>query len=199
MKIAIDVDDVLLFQQQDIIDWHNETYGTRNTLDEYSHDWWTTWGCTYDEMLVRAEEYHHAGRIEKYQPLIDAIAVLAELKKTHELYVVTARNGKAVDLTYDWVAEHFPDVFKDLHFARLYDPKNPLTKGMICEELGIDVLIDDSIDNCNSAVDHGCSAILFGGYQWHDKHHTQPYDIVQKATNWHEVAACLPGVTLRGK
>lgn len=104
-------------------------------------------------------------------------------KQGHKVVILTARQR-------DWFLE--PE-----KLSRDFLEKNGLEydeivadcadKGDYCERHGIDVLVDDNIDNCAGAERHGVFAVLAAG-----RHCTErEIEIVYSAWDWAGIARCV--------
>lgn len=114
---------------------------------------------TMFETMVRDQSHIH--------PSEGAANVLKDLSGQYDLIVITARPPEWQDATLAWMAVHFPDTFKDIHFAgNRHDPAKK-TKGDMCLEAGAKYLIDDNPEHCASALDKGVTAVLYGDFGWH--------------------------------
>ncbi len=63
--IAVDIDDVLSVNVPAFINFSNERWGTRLTIDDYSEHWGDMWKVDHDEWGRRAKEFHDSGILSK--------------------------------------------------------------------------------------------------------------------------------------
>jgi hypothetical protein len=66
---------------------------------------------------------------------------------------------------------------------------NPQSKGELCVELDVQLLIDDNAENCQDARDNGADAILFGDYGWN----AHASESLHRCSNWQEVLEYIDG------
>jgi hypothetical protein len=83
----------------------------------------------------------------KTQPVFWAYEKLYERKQEwHTLFVVTARNKPYEQQTRKRVETHFPWIFSDFLFMNKHT-ENEIPKSQLCQQMWIQVLIDDSAEN----------------------------------------------------
>jgi uncharacterized HAD superfamily protein len=194
--IAIDIDDVLSRSAEGFIAFTNKQWGHSLTPDDYQEEWALVWGVELEEAIRRSIVYHASGVVGDYLPHEAAMPVLKRLAKHYDLVVVTSRRQVLRPETDAWIERHFPGIFKELHYAGIWDDysdKQRLTaaikqtKAEVCRELGADYLIDDQIKHCIGAAEAGIPAILFGNYKWNREPKVLPKQVV-RAHHWDEVA-----------
>jgi len=153
MKIAIDIDDTITETSdkiEEVLKQYNPNYKEEILDDQF-------WKKFYDK---------HIDNIMKNVKLIEnAKEVIDKLKLDgHEIYFLTARSNdiskNIPSITLDYFKKHGLDI--DNLYFHLYD-----RKGNKCRKLSIDLLIDDNIDNCLSAIENEIKVILFRNT--HDK------------------------------
>lgn len=190
--IAIDIDDVLSSCFDAFIKYHNLKYNTDLTREKATMpaEYWGYWpvvlnkllGVPQEEGLRRFLEFLNDDAHMCQQDISqDARLAVASLGERYNLEVITARETYMLDKTVDWINKELPGTFSALHFI---DKENK-TKAKICEEIGAEYLIDDSVIHCNEAAKSGVKTILFGEYGWNMTQHVHP-DII-RAKNWVEV------------
>lgn len=96
------------------------------------------------------------------QPAPNSYGPISRLANEHELNIVTARTGKNRPGTYQWVERHFPKMFTGIYFYT--------DKGQATRELGLDIFIEDCLDNAESVAAAGRPVIIFDApYNQSDK------------------------------
>lgn len=187
--IAVDIDDVLALSVEKFIEWSNNSFGTKIKFEEYVEDWSLLWNISQAETTNRVNQMYKEGLPARYSHISEAVEVLNSLKPDYELIVATARRSAEHVLTRDWIKKHYPAVFKDVHFAGIWDEiteHSPnKTKARLCKELGVNYLIDDQVKHCIGANSVGVKTLLYGDYPW-SKNVILPQDI-KRVFNWHDV------------
>lgn len=164
--IAVDIDDVLVDHYEALVEFHNGKYGTAHTVDDYISDHWSlVWGTDKEETERRAREFAELG-VANRKLKAGARDALQALHQRYDLAIVTVRRKVNVEPTLAWVADELPGLFKDVRFVPIWEDANTPTKAAICQELGADYLIDDSLKHCTIAAEVGLHAVLFGNYAW---------------------------------
>ncbi len=163
--IAIDCDDVLIETTEYIVDIYNQQYGTSVALDK-SHDQNNEqWQVPDGELLIqRFNEIQSTEEYARLMPMPEALRVVKQLARDHELHLVTARDGSIEAITEAMLDEYLPGCFTSMeHVGR------DRSKGEVCQQLKADILIDDSIRNLLSALEYDLpagGALHFGEYAW---------------------------------
>lgn len=147
-----------------------ERWGTRLTVEDYDERWTELWKVAHEETEKRALEFHTSGVVSRYKHHAAAKPVLARLKKKYGLVIVTSRRRLIEKETRDWLAQHFQNLFDDIHFAGMWDApgrhRYRITKAEVIRQVGADYLIDDQPKHCVAAAEAGIQALLFGHYPW---------------------------------
>lgn len=110
------------------------------------------------------------------------------LGASKKISIVTARSDKEswkVERTKEWVNTHFPEIGSS-HIAfvnHFYSDARP--KSHACNELGITLMIDDSIENAYDLAEEGIVTILLEK-PW-NKHIPFDHHLVFRVKDWHEI------------
>lgn len=196
LTIAVDIDDVLSKTVEAFITFSNERWGHTLTTDDYQEAWAEVWNVTIKEAEKRGIEYHDSGAVGRYRPHDSAFDVLKKLSKKYRLIAATSRRKVLMPETEAWMAQHFPGIFSELHYAGMWDRtqndfdiKRALsnTKTELLQQIGANYLIDDQLKHCVSAHQAGITAILFGEYGW-NKNLPEGSEGIIRARDWNEVA-----------
>jgi len=192
--IAIDIDDVLFPFNANLLDWHNLVHGSNLALGDYtSFRLEDIWGGTKAEATDKIGEFQrYPGSLEG-GPLPGALEAIRQLKDRFALVVVTSRQVAITIETKIWLHQYFPDVFSGVYFANYHNEREPrLTKSELCQQLGIEMLVDDHLDYVTECAGQGMKAILFGDYPWNQADNLP--EGVSRAGGWDEVVATLDRV-----
>lgn len=150
MKIAFDLDDVLADTTNSVMQFHNETYGTSLSRSDFiTTNWSDVFGSTKEETFYKFEEYVNSAYYDKLAPIKGAIDFVTGLAADHILVVITSRQQELTARTHKWIKQYFPELFADIYvtnhpqWARTGIPK---TKRQVCDEITVDLLIEDNLD-----------------------------------------------------
>src|SRR3989344_5813352 len=152
MKIGIDFDDVLLDSYTSLNDFHNFSYGTSHGREDI-RSWLIehTWGCTPEEALARVEAWYDSSWHSRIEPMPGAQAAVTQLAESHELHIITGRPGRVSEMTQQLAREHFPGVFKEIHFSNHFKA-NARSKGAVCRDVGVDLMIEDALNHARAVA-----------------------------------------------
>lgn len=191
MNIGIDLDDVLLSFNESFLPYHNKKYGTSIRKDDI-----TDFGlekflnCSVDEMLARFTTYFTSEEHADSSPVEGAVEAVITLAQKHNLYVITAKPATLAESTRKWLDVHFPNVLPRIHFAdHVGNTTQKRKKSEICQELGIDILIDDAIHNANDAAGVVKKVFLFSQPWNKTETHLKPNVI--RVHSWAEIVESI--------
>lgn len=193
--IAIDIDDVVANTIDAVRLWANMETGVEINDEAYhtDDDYWNYYNAIWQRHGVddklnfevflekMAVSQTHIAVQEGAREVIDA------LKKKYDIVFISARPAAQKDETRRWLDEH---ISKDIPLYIAAHPTIQQTlqsKGEICRELGVSLLIDDNIDHCKSALEYDTDTILFGNYGWNER---APADM-KRCYTWREVGELL--------
>ncbi len=175
VKIAIDIDDVvadstealrLLINERTGVELTRQDYRIPGSYRKYYERVWESHNL--QDKVVFADVSAEMAIDQSHVPLVEgAIAALESLGGQYHIVAITARDVSWEDATRRWFKSHDSLSGVELYFAGNHHTKEYKTKGELCRELGVELLIDDNPDHCQSALDAGIDSILFGQYGWH--------------------------------
>ncbi len=188
--IAVDIDEVISAQTENLIKFAQQKYGLDHSIDdfrgkksgEYWKYWGIVWGVTEEKEAEIVDAYYKQGGLLSQKPVTGALEALKKLKAKYKLVVITARHDHLVDDTHHWLKIHFPKTFDGIEFAQMPTSTDRETKAAICQRIGADYLIDDYIHHCNLAAEAGVKALLFDDYGWNLD--IKPHAGVVKVADW---------------
>ena len=175
--IAIDIDDVLADTTDALRLWSNELSGSNLTEEHFKEEgeYWGYYERVWDQHnisdVLRYADFHSALiRDEIAIPLLPgAEFAINELRKRFDIILITSRSGDLEGVTRSWLKDNFGNHGIKLYFAknnRYSTESEKKSKGQLCKELGASLLIDDSVQHCESALAEDIDVILFGEYGW---------------------------------
>ena len=166
MRIAIDFDDTIV-KTSDKVEEYLKKYNIKelNNLDE----------------KYKFYKKHIDDITKNLNFFDDVVDVLNKLSINNELYLVTARSNyysdNLKDLTIKFIKENkLP--FKEIHFE-CYE----IGKAIKCEELNIDLFIDDYYVNCLEVSKKGIDTLLF----------KNEYDNLKTINSWQDILKYVEG------
>jgi len=186
MKIGIDLDNVLNQFIPAMIEFHNKTYGTNQKIEDYtSPNFEIVWGKTLKEALEKLDVFHKTPYFIKMKPLKDAQKIVGKLKDKNELFIITARTDDMKKDTENWVEENFPNTFSKIYYTNEFSQNGTsTTKKKVCDNINIDVLIEDNLQNVLDCTRSNRRAYLFD-YPWNQCDKLP--DNVKRVHSWKEI------------
>ncbi|KAF9431156.1 hypothetical protein BGZ76_000523 [Entomortierella beljakovae] len=202
--IAVDLDEVLARTSLAIAEFHNDTYGTSLTMQDFiSYDYTKIWGGTREESITKWRLFFDSPYFLKVEPVEGSLETLKLLKsRRFSLVIVTARQQFVAELTKKFVDRHFPGIFESIYFANHYlteqEKLNFISKpkSIICRDVHAQLLIDDSLEIATEVAKAGIPVLLFdhqGSYKWNKlKDGEKLPDKVTRVKSWKEIQDWFP-------
>lgn len=185
MRIGIDIDEVLAEYIPKFIAWFKKIYGISLNLNDFK-------GYQLRDIINCSEEEESAvlntfsqEEVKYLEPIDGSKEIVSELARNHKLYVVTARKPCDADIAIDWVNRNYPGCFLGINLCRDGDGRR-IPKSVVCNSLGLDILIEDSLSHMQDCCEHGINVLLFGNYPWNQYEGALP-ERVYRVNNWLEV------------
>jgi len=195
--IAIDIDDVLAASTEAIRLSINNKLGINLQPEHYkvAGEYWGYYEKIFEEHGIEdtglVQDFHTAIVDDTViiNPIEDAISSIGKLTKKYKIIFITARETAMEKTTRKWFNTHFGSSDIELYFSNNRIDAEYKKKGELCVELGASILIDDHPGHCQSAIDSGVEAILFGDYGWH----TEVPEGAIRCKDWESVLKYLDG------
>lgn len=191
MKIGVDLDDTLTKTMAEIVDFHNDKYGTNLSVEKLKDGaTWKTWGGTHEDDVKKIHNFHLSSYGQDIPSITEAKDILERLKKeNNDLYIITARSDYIKKDTEEWVEKNFPNIFSKIYFTNQFlNNETSTTKRKICDELGIDIFIEDNISYALDCAKPGRKIFLLD-YPWNQTD-SLPEDVT-RVKSWQEIGEKL--------
>lgn len=168
IKIAIDLDDTLVPTVELLIkemfkDKSFPAFRGYQSIKDFTYEEEV---ALYNYIRTTLNKQDIAG----FRPIIDSVSAITKLSKAFDLFIITARSIDVKKHTTTWVKHHYPNIFKKIIFSKyVVEGTFIKTKGEICKELGISLIVDDNLEYIVDCDKHGIKTILFdynGNYAW---------------------------------
>jgi uncharacterized HAD superfamily protein len=188
MTIGFDLDDVLMDFRKSLHSYHNRRYSTNHQYQDCRENLSVIWNCDETEAVRRVFEFYYSAEHWDTLPVIGAVKGITQLSEGHNLFIVTAKSEEFKDQTQAWLDKYFPAKFNGLFFTNQYHGHgSKRTKGEVCQELGLQLFIDDSLHNVEDVAGYGIPALLFDA-PWNQGEVTPP---IIRVYSWDEIVAVL--------
>jgi len=184
MNIVHDLDDTHNQMVVKLLEWHNTLYGTTFTFqDVISYNLWDLWGGDSHASIRKFELFYDSEYFENIEIMPGSKKALEELK-AHTHYIVTSRPSTLKHQTESWVHKHFPSTFKDIIITNAHAiDGSALKKSEVCDKIGADIVIEDSLDNAIDC-DNGKRLILLMDKPWNQSKNLS--ETIIRVKNWEE-------------
>uniref|UniRef100_A0A1D1Z3X4 Putative 5'(3')-deoxyribonucleotidase n=1 Tax=Anthurium amnicola TaxID=1678845 RepID=A0A1D1Z3X4_9ARAE len=193
LVVAVDVDEVLGSFLSALNKFIADHYSANHSVSEfYVYEFFKIWNCSRAEADIRVHEFFKTVYFKKgIQPIPGAQRVLHRLSTFCNLSIVTSRQNIIKHHTMEWIEEHYPGLFQEIHFGNHFalDGKSR-PKSEICRSLGAQVLIDDNPRYAIECAEVGINVLLFdfdNSYPWSKCATAASHPLVTKVHNWDEV------------
>lgn len=187
-RIGIDIDDTLLDFVSPYLSYHNEIYNTnfkKETFETYSFN--LNMGGTMAEVIDGVHNFYKTSFFKEIQPFPNSVEIIDAFKqKDYELFIITSRPDFIIDETKKWIDNHFPNKFSDIFFSYNHYTRrknNGKTKAEICNDLGVSVLIDDSLEYGLQCANKGINVLLLDSPWNRNGEHKR----IIRVKNWEEI------------
>src|SRR3989338_5282899 len=190
MAIALDMDDVLVELTERFREFHNDTFGTTVARDQcQTYDFERVFGTTQEEMTRRLKVFFNSGYCIDIHPVEGAQEVVAHLAKRDMLYVVTARPIFARYQTEKCLDLLFPGQFSEVYLTNQWHGEGEArTKSSVCNEIGAEMLVDDSLKHALDCAEQGIQVKLFDR-PWNQAAALHPN--ITRVYSWREIGQVL--------
>lgn len=162
MKIAIDVDDVLIETFLSIVKNYNKEKGTNFSLEDItSYMIWEV-GIYKDKKEAMREvlKLQNNQSPEEIRVMKDSLKVLKILKEEHDFLIITSRHRMLKEKTKEILDFHFGIFGFDIrHSGDFFGVGKP--KSEICIEEECEIILEDSLNIAIDCADKGIKTILF--------------------------------------
>lgn len=180
MIIGIDCDEVLSSTLEELIkfpEFNGAKWESFYSYNPLAAPWFHMDGL---ELLMIFLKLFQSDHFWDIKPVPGALQQLKKLKEAwHELVIITWRPEMVAERTKKWVEEHYPNLFSDFLFASTHT-ENQKTKAELCEERGIQLVIEDDPFFVSDLSEKGVPCILL------DYPRNQDFDL-EKHSNVHKI------------
>lgn len=183
MRIGIDIDNTVSETITEVIKYaleydkkYKDGKGIINT-DTYNFSGMFDWREEDKNKFLNIYSKNREKIVMRAKPKENAVKIINKLKKeNNEIYFITGR-----DSNHYWDPYLASKKWLDKNKIR-YDKLivSAKYKGLICKENNIDVLIDDSEEQCNDAKVYGIKTLLFDSFDNKNSN-------LERVNNWNEI------------
>jgi uncharacterized HAD superfamily protein len=188
IKIGVDIDDTIANQTDALNEFLRETRGWKYDRNDYFTQFWPdVWKVSFETALQIDSEFKESHIFLNLEPIRSSLPILKTLSQNADIIFITSRPISCEKQTRDWLSKHCSFSYQ-VYFSGDPNIKNSgVSKGKLCQELGISVFIDDQYKNAEDCVKHGIRVLLHSA-PWNTSF---SYPNVYRFTNWEEVPGIL--------
>ena len=188
MKIAIDIDEVIVDFVRGYLNVYEKRYGKKAFFEDiFSHNFWESLKISKEESLDIADEFYDSEQFDNIGIIEGAKESILELSKNNELFIITSRPLKLKKQTEQFFQTNFNEIPFKIFYSGGFLTMGQ-TKGEICKNLGISILIEDNKDYALDCAKRGVKVFLLDK-PWNKNH--EQHERVIKVKNWNEILGHL--------
>ena len=173
MRIAIDIDDVIVEFVRGYLEFYNKIHDTRFKIEEmYSYNLEYPLNTTEEKVIEIMFEFFETSAFDNLEFVEGVGELVSELSKNHEVFFITARSPRIKEKTRSFLEKHFPDISMNiLHSGDYYGERK--TKAEICLDQGIKFLMEDNKIYALDCAKKGVKVFLLEK-PWNKNHEEHP-------------------------
>lgn len=177
MKIAIDIDEVLVEQLGSVVEFYRKESGIFVSKDDFlTYNWKDVWGCSLEEAISVYRRFIESDFYDNMELVSGSVEGVREISGDNDLIVITSRDVNYKDRTLSWLKENFGDSFDEVHYSSDFHEENKgLSKGGLCCKLGVDVMVEDNLDYSLDCAKSGIEVVLLNRPWNHGEGHANIY------------------------
>ena len=164
MNIAIDLDDTLVGLLEQLILFHNDTFGTKLKRDDFNTYFYEeVWGGSREDAIAKVMAFAASPYFQNMRPLIGAVEGVKRLKNLgHNPFLVTGRDNSMKDLTRKLLNQYFSGYFCGIYHTNAYSGGDGwLKKSEVCALLQAPLIIDDDPIHIHDCTDQGIKVLVY--------------------------------------
>jgi len=187
-KIGVDIDEVVVEFFRKYLELFNKKFNHNLKFEDItSFHIWDVVNIPKEASLELIREFYDSEDFYTL-PLVDgAKDALGELSQKYKIYFITSRPEQVREKTFNFLKKHLEKLIFSLHFSGGVWGEHK-SKGEICEELGIDVFIEDNFDYALDCAKRGIKTFLMDK-PWNQKE--AGYRNLIRVKNWSEIVRRL--------
>ena len=184
MKIGIDLDDVVFEFTKTFLDYYYKKYGKEIKFEDVkTYYFQDIFDLSLGEVVDLIRDMASKGIVENLPPCDYAKESILNLAKDHEIIFLTSRIVQQG--TLESLKKLFPNIeFRLIYSSNPYANSEGKTKGNICCQEDIDIMIEDTKEHANEIAANGTKVLLLDK-PWNQDYQEHPKII--KINHWKEV------------
>lgn len=208
-RVVVDCDDTEGWTAEEFMGVINREFGTNLAPSQ--------WNENIPELLAGIDVFLNQKQQEEFLQSLFAVQLSGQIKPINEAMQIVEKYGDDVDFmtltsrrseipmmeaTHRWIDNYFPKMAGKTEFTGFFRENVPataygLTKGLKCQELGADLLIDDLTKHTNAVARLGMGAVLLDSFGKVEQSEIAPG--VQRVESWLQIGPVLEATLERGR
>jgi len=188
MKIGIDIDGVVLNYMKGYLEFYNQEKNTNyKSEDIFSQDFGKSFNTSLEEARETVRLFRKTDIFKNLDLIEGAKEGILGLERNNDICFITARHESVKQTTRGVFGKIFPDKNFEIFFSgELWGSGK--TKGEICLELGINIMVEDNVDYALDCAQNGVKVFLLDT-PW-NKDYTKHENLI-KVKDWTELIKFL--------
>jgi len=188
LKIGIDIDEVVTEYIVELLSYLEKTRNKKiNYEDIFNYDLKEIFNMNSKEVGNLIKEHTKDDVIYNLDLVDKAKESLDKLKEKHNIFFITSRHLDNKQATFYFFKKHFPEHnFKIIFSSDAWENGNK-SKAEICEDLGIDIFIEDNPNYVLDCAKKGVKCFLFNK-PWNKCFNEKIHNInIKRVYNWDDI------------
>ena len=190
MKIAIDLDEVIVEFVRHFLDFYNQKNKTEIKFEDWtSYNFSDIIGCTLQEHTNLIHEFQRTSSFNNLRFLEGAKEAINKLNEDNEIIILTSRAEEFKKETENFLKKHFPEENLEIIYSGDVYKNHKKTKAELCKDLKIDCIIEDHKKYAEECADCGVKVLLLDKPWNKEIEHKN----ICRVYNWKEILEKLKG------
>lgn len=189
-RIGIDLDEVVFEFMKKYLEFCNKKYGSSINFQDVSD--YHLWKCgihkSREEDIEKVKAFQDSEEFDKIEFVEGVREALTEIDKNYEFYFITSRPEEIKEKTIFSLNQLFDGIKFNLHFSGGPWSSENKSKGELCNDFGIRVIVEDNPDYALDCAEKGVMVFLIDK-PW-NKNHKEHENII-KIKTWEEILSFL--------
>ena len=184
MKLGFDIDNVLVDTTRSIVHWHNRIYKTSYSREDITRfNYWEIFGLSMEDAIRNFNEMI-SEECNLIPPMPGSVEGMEKLKR-YDKFAISSRPACIKEKTEICLEKHFGKGIKEVYLANGFGfgKGNVLTKPEIARNLGVEFVVEDSLEEARDIAKTGITVLLYDS-PWNQE---IPPHGVERVYSWHDV------------
>ncbi len=161
-KVAVDIDDTLLYFYEPWLNFVNGKYRTNFSINDIKvHSLDKSLKMSEPQVINEIFSFYQSPRFTSLRPVEGAVYATKELSRRKSLGIITSRPDSTSFATTRSLQKHFPGIFSEIHFTSQFGGNgHRQNKSQFCLDYGYRVIVEDVAEYANECAENGIPGIL---------------------------------------